>query len=134
MLPAPTYSSGLVTLLGDAAHASTSHGGAGAGMGVEDALILSELLSQCQVKTVGDLPTVFKAYDNVRRSRTQQLVKHSREAGMVFSLRLPGIQDDVEKLKANLNVRQRWIWDIDLENHIQEAKKNLKQTMGDVSA
>lgn len=130
MPPAPTYSSGLVTLLGDAAHASTSHGGAGAGMGVEDALILSELLSQPEVRKLEDLSIVFKVYDNIRRPRTQHLVRHSREAGMVFSLRFPGIGDDVEKLRANLNVRQRWIWDIDLKEHILEAKKNLKEVMG----
>ncbi|UQC78867.1 salicylate 1-monooxygenase SalA, partial [Colletotrichum lupini] len=42
--PAPTYVKGRLCLAGDAAHASTPHHGAGAGMGVEDALALATLL------------------------------------------------------------------------------------------
>jgi salicylate hydroxylase len=132
MPAAPSYSSGLATLLGDAAHASTSHGGAGAGMAVEDALILSDLLSQAEIKDGRDITAAFKAYDFSRRPRTQKLVKYSRESGLTFSLRMPGIEDDVQKLKANLDIRQRWIWDINFEEHIQEARKILKQVMGSV--
>jgi len=56
MPTAETYSSGQIALLGDSAHASTSHAGAGAGMAVEDALVLSELLSDPQVRSVEDIP------------------------------------------------------------------------------
>ena len=40
----PSYWKGKVALLGDAAHASTPHQGAGAGMGIEDAFVLGGLL------------------------------------------------------------------------------------------
>ena len=46
--PAPSYARGLVCLTGDAAHASSPHQGAGACMGVEDALVLCEVLGAAQ--------------------------------------------------------------------------------------
>lgn len=46
--PARTYWKGRMCLLGDSAHASTPHQGAGAGMALEDAFVLSKLLGQAQ--------------------------------------------------------------------------------------
>jgi len=112
MPPAPTYSSRFITLLGDAAHASTSHAGAGAGMAVEDAFILSELLSDPTINSIDNIPAVFAAYNHIRRPRTQRLVDHSRESGLLFQLRRPGVEDDLEKIKADIKIRQRWVWDI----------------------
>jgi salicylate hydroxylase len=43
---APTYTCGRVCIAGDAAHASTPHLGAGAGVGIEDALALATVLEQ----------------------------------------------------------------------------------------
>lgn len=125
----PYYTSGLVALLGDAAHASTSHAGAGGGMAVEDALILSEILSDQRTASVSDIPAVFAAYNTVRRPRTQRLVQHSRESGMLFQMRRPGFDDDLEKFKEDLATRQRWIWDFDLENHLKDAKTELGKTL-----
>lgn len=119
------YSSGCITLLGDAAHASTSHSGAGAGMAVEDAFILSELLSDRRISSIDGIPAALVAYDNVRRPRTQKLVQYSRESGMLFQMRHPGIEDDIGKIKEELKTRQRWIWDIDLDQHLEEAKLEL---------
>ncbi|MBB6250138.1 FAD-dependent oxidoreductase [Nitrospirillum iridis] len=45
MMPAPWYR-GRVVMLGDAVHATTPHLGQGAGMAIEDALVLAELLPQ----------------------------------------------------------------------------------------
>ena len=129
MPPAPTYSSRFITLLGDAAHASTSHAGAGAGMAVEDAFILSELLSDQTISSINNIPAVFAAYNIIRRPRTQRLVDHSRQSGLLFQLRKPGVEDDLQKIKADIKSRQRWVWDINLENHLQEAKKELRRVM-----
>ncbi|CZR59965.1 related to salicylate 1-monooxygenase [Phialocephala subalpina] len=122
---AARYSSKLVALLGDAAHASTSHAGAGAGMAVEDALVLSELISDARVNIILDLPAVFAVYDLARRPRTQKLVQYSRESGMLFQLRKPGAGGDIEKIKVELKDRQKWIWDIDIEEHLKDAEAGL---------
>lgn len=120
--PASTYyRKGRICLLGDAAHASTPHQGSGAGMAIEDALVLSHLLAQVGDKS--ELEKTFKAYDSVRRERTQKLVITSRDAGCLYEFQKPEVGDDVEALRANLEGRMKWVWDLDLEQHVEEAKK-----------
>jgi salicylate hydroxylase len=131
MPPAPRYSCNRTTLLGDAAHASTSHAGAGAGMAVEDAFILSELLSSPKIQSSMDISAVFAAYSNIRLPRTQRLVQHSRESGLLFQMRQPGVGDDIEKLEVALKDRQCWIWDMDLDEHLEDAKMELRRVFDD---
>ncbi|PNS21338.1 hypothetical protein CAC42_1117 [Sphaceloma murrayae] len=122
---APTYTKGLVCLLGDAAHASTPHQGAGAGMAIEDALVMSELLDGRE-RTPEGLMEVFRVYDEVRRPRTQKVVKTSREAGLCYDYMLEGVGDDLEKVKEDLRHRWDWIWYEDLGKQVAEAKSMLK--------
>jgi len=129
MPPTESYTSGHIALLGDAAHASTSQAGAGAGMAIEDAFILSELLSDSSVLSLNDVPSVLEAYDIVRRPRTQKLVQYSRESSMLFQMRHPRIEDDIEKIREELKTRQRWIWDIDLDEHLACAKGQLFKSL-----
>ena len=119
--PAPTYYKGRVCIAGDAAHASTPHQGSGAGMAVEDAYVLGDLLGQA--KGSAGIERAFKAYDAVRRERTQRLVVTSREAGQLWDLELEGVEDDVERLKANINERMSWIWEADLEKVLEEGRR-----------
>lgn len=118
-LPCSTYYKGRVCLLGDAAHATTPHQGAGAGMCVEDALIMAEVLRE--VKSKEDFERAFKAYDEVRRPRSQKNVVTSKEAGMLYEFELEG--DDLEKIEKNMSERMKWIWDVDLEAEIDRARK-----------
>lgn len=46
--PAKSYYKGRTCLSGDAAHASTPHLGAGAGMAIEDAYIMASLLAEIE--------------------------------------------------------------------------------------
>jgi salicylate hydroxylase len=117
-LPCSTYYKGRVCLLGDAAHATTPHQGAGAGMCVEDALFMSVLLKEAQ--GVDDVERVFKAYDEVRRERTQKNVITSKEAGTLFDFELEG--DDLDRIEPNFRSRMTWIWDIDFDEELQRAK------------
>lgn len=120
---ARTYYDGNVALLGDAAHASTPHQGAGAGMCVEDSYIMSKLLGEVQDKK--DIAKAFAVYDQVRRSRSQKLVETSREAGMLYEMELVG--EDREKIKANLESRMKWLWEYDIEGELKEAKSLFQQ-------
>ncbi|KUJ12639.1 FAD/NAD(P)-binding domain-containing protein [Mollisia scopiformis] len=126
-----SYSMGRITLLGDAAHGSTSHAGAGAGMAVEDALVLTNMLADPRVHLFSDIAQVFAVYSMVRHPRTQRLVRHSRESGMLFQLRKPGVEDDLRKLKEDLQNRQLWIWDINLKNHLERAKIELSKVLNE---
>ena len=124
--PAHTYHRrGSICLLGDSAHASTPHQGAGAGMAIEDAFVLSRLLGLVTKK--GQLESVFKAYDTVRRPRTQRLVTTSRDAACLYEFQKDGILDDPGAARSNLDGRMRWVWDIDLEEHLQEAISIFEQ-------
>jgi salicylate hydroxylase len=120
--PASTYYSTkpLICLVGDAAHATTPHQGAGAGMCIEDAYILSNLLSQCTSKT--ELIGAFRAYDAVRRPRSQRLVKTSKEAGMLWEFEGEGVGDDLEALEQNAIKRMDWIWDYDITEDLGKAR------------
>ncbi|KAK3070884.1 hypothetical protein LTS18_014990 [Coniosporium uncinatum] len=121
---APTYCKGRVCLMGDAAHASTPHQGAGAGMAFEDAYVLSSLLGT--VEDVDDLPDVFKAYDQLRRPRTQRLVKTSREAGQLYELCLEGVGSDLSRVANELDEWHEWIWKVDLPGDVERGKHLLE--------
>ncbi|KAI0592832.1 mannitol 1-phosphate dehydrogenase [Biscogniauxia sp. FL1348] len=118
--PAPTYygTQPRICLVGDAAHATTPHQGSGAGMCIEDCYILSNLIAEA--KSLGDVDRAFKAYDEVRRPRTQKLVTTSKEAGMLYEFELEG--DDLEAIERNMTTRMKWIWDIDTVAELEKAK------------
>ncbi|GAQ46664.1 hypothetical protein AtubIFM55763_006010 [Aspergillus tubingensis] len=129
--PARTYHrDGRICLVGDAAHASTPHQGAGAGMAVEDVFVLSRLLGEVREKS--HLERAFMAYDAVRRPRTQQLVRTSRDAGMLYECQKEGVLDDVGKIREDLDMRMRWIWELDVEQHLQDALDIFHTTHGPV--
>jgi salicylate hydroxylase len=128
--PAPTYYKSRLCLLGDAAHASTPHQGAGAGQAIEDALILSSLLGQ--VTCTAEIEQAFKAYDAVRRPRSQRVVTTSRDAGSLYEMEDKEIGTDLDKARAKLLTRCAWIWDNDLNAQLKEAQNlmiiSLKQS------
>jgi 2-polyprenyl-6-methoxyphenol hydroxylase-like FAD-dependent oxidoreductase len=67
---------GRVVLLGDAVHATTPHLGQGAGMAIEDGIVLAEELSRA-----ADPEEAFVAYRNRRFERCRYIVEHSKAIG-----------------------------------------------------
>ncbi|KAL3418985.1 mannitol 1-phosphate dehydrogenase [Phlyctema vagabunda] len=118
--PAPTYFKGRLALLGDAAHASTPHQGAGAGQAIEDAFILSRLLGD--ISCVAEIEGAFKAYDAIRRPRSQKVVTTSRDACAIYQFRHEELGSDMENIKTRLETRYNWIWDEDLQQQLAEAR------------
>ncbi|KAE8352139.1 hypothetical protein BDV28DRAFT_135712 [Aspergillus coremiiformis] len=125
-----TYSQSRVAILGDAAHASTPHQGAGAGQAIEDAHVLAELLGDTRVTKPKDVMAAFRAYDQIRRPRSQKVVTSSKESAYLLCLCLDGVGDDEEKLKETWNQRLRWLWDLDIEEQAEEARKKMVEYMG----
>ncbi|KAI5117644.1 hypothetical protein M0805_001300 [Coniferiporia weirii] len=112
----PTYVDGLVALLGDSAHAMTTHLGAGAGQAIEDACVLGRLLSSPFV-TKSNLTSVLKAYDTIRRPFGNAIVERSRATGFLYEFNeLPenidedkvraGSMDELDKLARE--IYERW--------------------------
>lgn len=140
-----------IVLAGDAAHGSTPHHGAGAGMSIEDALVLSRLLGEVTRRMSANsvarrtgptrasgapnpsasspsdlLKKAVQVYDQVRRPRSQRLVHTSRIAGMMYDFEGPETGDDPARIAADLQQRYRWIWEADLERHAAEAVDALR--------
>lgn len=126
--PAPTYygTQPRICLVGDAAHAMAPHQGSGAGMGIEDCYVLGNLIGEAS--SVEDLDKAFKAYDEVRRPKTQKVVATSREAGRLWDFELEGYGDDVDALQQNMQTRMHWIWQADLRGELERAKAIFRQS------
>lgn len=127
---APTFYSGRLAIIGDAAHASTPHQGAGCGQAFEDALVMCELLAHDNVKTADDIESAFTAYDAVRRPRTLRVVETSRENGEVCMMKGPDAKGDLTKIKKNLDKRFEWIWYENLDKQVFDAFHKLNQLTG----
>ncbi|NLR73251.1 FAD-dependent oxidoreductase [Novosphingobium sp. ERN07] len=72
MLVRGDWSCGRVGLLGDAVHATTPHLGQGAGMAIEDAIVLAEELGRAD-----DVESALKAYRDRRFERCRYIVESS---------------------------------------------------------
>ena len=73
-----------VTLLGDAAHATTPNIGQGACMAVEDAVSLAAYL-----KDASDIPAALRAYERDRTVRTKPIVEQSQRIGEMIQIENP---------------------------------------------
>jgi len=122
--PAPTYYKGRFAILGDAAHASTPHQGAGAGQAIEDAFIISNLLGE--VNSVDEIEKAFRAYDAVRRPRSQKVVRTSREAAAIYEFEDKNLGTNLKALKQTLETRYDWIWNEDLPKQLEKAQENMR--------
>jgi salicylate hydroxylase len=77
--PLPRWSSGRLTLLGDAAHPMLPHLGQGVNQALEDAVALAMLLGAST--TSADIPRALAAYEGLRRDRTARIQLGSRRQG-----------------------------------------------------
>ena len=93
--------------------------GSGAGQAVEDAMILDTLLAA--VKEPHQLEAAFRAYDKIRRPRSQRVVASSNLTGRLMCGRGVGVGLDPEKLREALGPRWDFIHNLDVKEHKQEA-------------
>ncbi|KAI0966772.1 salicylate hydroxylase [Xylaria arbuscula] len=126
-LPAKSYVSGPICVIGDAAHATTPWQGSGGGMSIEDCLILSALLGRSN--GLAEALVALSVYDQVRRPRTQSIVESSRVTGTILAGQGEETQLDLEKLKEKLLPRWSFIIDFDNEAHLHEALKILGEKL-----
>ncbi|KAJ4412099.1 hypothetical protein N0V82_008849 [Gnomoniopsis sp. IMI 355080] len=123
------YYKGRVCLLGDAAHATTPHMGAGAGMAIEDSFILGRLLGAANQGSA-DLPHVFKVYDAVRRPRTQQVIKESKDNVARYQAISSAEGEELDRLKRESHAEFGRIFNFDLGESLSEAISLLHDSRG----
>ncbi|KAB5566072.1 salicylate 1-monooxygenase sala [Coniochaeta sp. 2T2.1] len=127
--PLPGYYRHKICLAGDAAHASTPHHGAGAGVSIEDVAVLSSLLGDPSLRGPEDLEAVFATYDESRRSRTQWLVQSSRRVADLYEWRDVTVGKGYGGILDEITRRQAIIWNLDLEAELETAQRSLRNRL-----
>ncbi|MFH8597444.1 FAD-dependent monooxygenase [Streptomyces rimosus] len=131
------WGQGPVTLLGDAAHPMLTTLGQGAGMAIEDAVVLAHTLAE--PGACDDLPLALRTYEDRRRDRTRSMAAASRSMSDLEqadtpelrqarddffrltprqdlarqneeSLTFPAIPDPEPRLRRDLSPLERWYW------------------------
>lgn len=127
--PAPSFSKGRMCLAGDAAHASTPNQGAGAGAGMEDALVLAEVLA-----AVANLPhldegvvnAALGVYSEMRHERCHWLVASSRRVAELFTWKDPQYGHSKAKIRCEIEERSHVLWDYDTNGMVKETIAKFK--------
>lgn len=120
--PVSTYARGCVAIIGDAAHASTPHQGAGAGQAIEDVHVLTELLGDGGVLNRTKAKAAFQAYDRVRRPRSQWVVDTSSDMGRILSLSLDDAHKSESIFKETVKDRLATLWNLDVPAQAEAAR------------
>lgn len=128
---------GSVCIAGDAAHATGPHLGAGGGMGIEDALVLSALLEDVAVRG-GDgeskgamIKAALGVYNDVRYERTQWVVQATRYACDLFEWEDgAAVGTDGERFGGEITKTFHKVWEYDVEGMVREALKGLGRKVG----
>lgn len=125
----PTYTRNHIAILGDAAHATTPHQAAGAGQAIEDAHVLTELLSDPRVLRREHVKSAFYAYDAIRRPRSQWVVKTSRDFGYLLSLSLDSVSGGKVSSKQILGERLALLWNQDVQGQAETARSVMVENL-----
>lgn len=88
-------------------------------MALEDAYILANLVSR--VTRREELGSALKAYDAVRRPRSQKLVQTSIQSGAMLDYEDQELGTDIERISKNIESRWNWIWYEDLQGELDQA-------------
>ncbi|OBS29557.1 hypothetical protein FPOA_03494 [Fusarium poae] len=135
--PLPSYVRGTVAVAGDAAHGSTPHFGMGAGMGVEDALVLVSVLERVQEALKANsnlnkqktLEKAFRVYDSARRERSQSLVAISRRQGEMYKVEIDEAGRDWKKFVDDTQKRVYPIYNFDWQGMVTKAVDELNSDL-----
>jgi salicylate hydroxylase len=129
-----TYYRDRAILLGDAAHASMPYQAAGAAQGIEDALVLGEVLAKmAEAQGIhGNTDTYIeaglKAYDALRRPRAQHQLERADEVGRMLMRVHETIGSDVtESIRTLQSDWYNWLWFHDLQADVDKALEMMEQ-------
>jgi salicylate hydroxylase len=115
--PLPRWSTGRVTLLGDAAHPMVPHVGQGAGQAIEDGIALAVLLGDATVENLADRLTL---YEQLRRDRTSRVQALAREAGKLYRSEHNTPSEKAVRMREWM-AQGKWIFEYDAEKATADA-------------
>jgi salicylate hydroxylase len=102
--PLATWSTGRLTLLGDAAHPMLPHLGQGANQSIEDGMALATILAQVDVSAV---PAALRAYEALRRERVAEIQLGARQNGLRLDSAAADLGVRDAQLAAHAEFRKR---------------------------
>lgn len=131
-----TYYHDRVVLLGDSAHASLPFQAAGSGQGLEDSLILSNILAKIhnapdQGLALGPcIRAGFAAYDSIRRPRAQRQLERAYEMSHMLYFQHSETGKEMEKIAGKLQKGWfDWIWFHNLNGDIESAFRKMDEEL-----
>jgi 3-hydroxybenzoate 6-monooxygenase len=109
--PIRNWSRGRMTLLGDSAHAALQSLAQGAGMAIEDAIVIAD----CIATANGDFPRAFELFRRERLVRTSRVILESRALWPMYHEEDPTgwevrRQQYQERTGADLQACFNWVW------------------------
>ncbi|CCM00599.1 uncharacterized protein FIBRA_02635 [Fibroporia radiculosa] len=136
--PLPSFVSGRVAVLGDAAHGMMPYQGSGAGQAVEDGYILAVLLGHKNT-TAGTLARALQVYDAIRRPFAQGAAARSHLGGLLYTFNAPGFTPSelnaggapkLVELAERVRQNFKWVWETSLDVDVERAVKMLEGGAG----
>jgi 2-polyprenyl-6-methoxyphenol hydroxylase-like FAD-dependent oxidoreductase len=115
--PLPYWSTGRITLMGDAAHPMVPHIGQGAGQSIEDGFTLAVLLEGC---AAGEVTDRLKLYEAIRRERTSKVQALARAAGKLYRSEHDGPLEKAMRLREWM-AQGEWVFEHDAEKAAADA-------------
>ncbi|KAI5476069.1 salicylate hydroxylase [Pseudohyphozyma bogoriensis] len=122
-----------VVIIGDAAHGTTPHRGAGAGMSVEDAYFISAILTDPYVTNSSPQTRALKiqhalsCYSEIRHARGLRNVVGSKEAGRILEFSgFHGEGTDTEKITRSLQANLDEVWKYEPKKELERALKMVR--------
>jgi len=115
--PLPHWSTGRMTLLGDAAHPMVPHIGQGAAQAIEDGFTLAVLLESANQK---DIPKRLQTYEKLRIERTSRIQAVARDAGRFYRAEYENAAER-NRLMGEWMSATGWIRGHDAERTAEEA-------------
>lgn len=129
-----TYFRDRLVLVGDSAHASLPFQAAGAAQGLEDALVLSNVLAELAKLREGGVNQALAihagltAYDSVRRPRAQKQLDQAAEVGRMIFFQHEEAGADMEEILSRLQQgRFNWLWSHDMNDDVQEVLRRMQK-------
>ncbi|KAF5374932.1 hypothetical protein D9758_000565 [Tetrapyrgos nigripes] len=114
-----------VVLVGDAAHPMLPHLGAGVGQGIEDVLVLTQLLTRPQTKK-SNLSDVLAQYNKVRPPRANWVLNASTRAGEKYDA-FHSTKNDTQTTAKLLDSIWEPVWNYDLKKDIEDSIHTLEE-------
>ncbi|KAI0852346.1 hypothetical protein F5Y00DRAFT_258753 [Daldinia vernicosa] len=118
---APYYARGRVAMLGDAAHTAMPFAGNGAAQALEDAAVLDYLLAH--VERPEQIEHALRAFDGVRRPRSQAVVELARKFGRVYAYAEDGMHEDPARMMEFFGQMAAFTNEFDVKGQNEAALK-----------